>query len=531
MAVIGSPVPRVFTPPLRELVDGPEGVRTSWGFDVVWFAREILGEPLTPWQEWLAIHSLELLPPERVKALYPTSPELWSAEVPRFKTVLVLVARQNGKTHWAKVLIKWALFRKRLPYILGAAQTKNDAFELWEQITDESETHPKLKKRLRRTSKAHGFEALRSKTGQYRIAGLDRKDGRGKTVNLLYLDELREHKSWDAWKGLTPTTKSPLIGINVCTTNAGDMRSVVLNSLQDKATDAIDAGETASVTVGLFEWSARPDRSIDDRDGWAEANPDLGHGRMNERDIAADLEAMDPDGFRTEVLCQRVESLEQGKIKPEVWEGIADPDSVRSKNSPIAVGIDVATATDGSTGRAYIYGAAFRDDGRVHVEHLETFDSYYMVPGWLEAQRTTGWFDGRVGLQITGSPSAHLGKLLEETEIEVVPWNGVDMSSSCLGYFASIHEDRVRWRGPDADHLLHISGLGVRDQSRADTWIWSRTKSLDDASPFIATNIAWWLLNRVDDSPVSAYSSDDWDDPVADERALTDFDDDDLLIV
>ncbi|MFS0228442.1 hypothetical protein ACL1CF_15115, partial [Corynebacterium striatum] len=122
--LVGSTVPRVFTPPLRELT--PE---TSWGFDVVWFAREILRQPLSPWQEWLAIHGLELMDQDKVKELYPDDPAVWDEEIPRFKTILVLVARQNGKTHFAKTLIKWALFRKRLKYILGAAQTKNDAYE------------------------------------------------------------------------------------------------------------------------------------------------------------------------------------------------------------------------------------------------------------------------------------------------------------------------------------------------------------------------------------------------------------------
>ncbi|MFR9904456.1 hypothetical protein ACL1GF_15160, partial [Corynebacterium striatum] len=84
---------------------------------------------LSPWQEWLAIHGLELMDQDKVKELYPDDPAVWDEEIPRFKTILVLVARQNGKTHFAKTLIKWALFRKRLKYILGAAQTKNDAYE------------------------------------------------------------------------------------------------------------------------------------------------------------------------------------------------------------------------------------------------------------------------------------------------------------------------------------------------------------------------------------------------------------------
>lgn len=523
----GSTEPRVFTPPLRDLT-----AATSWGFDVAWFAREVLGEPLTLWQEWLAIHALELLPPERVRALYPTQPEVWDEEIPRFKTVLVLVARQNGKTHWAKVLIKWALFRKRLPYILGAAQTKNDAFELWEQIRDECELHPKLKKRMRRTSNAHGFEALRSRTGQYRIAGLDKKDGRGKTVNLLYLDELREHKSWAAWKGLTPTTKSPLVGMNVCTTNAGDDQSVVLNSLQDKAHEAIESGRTASVTVGLFEWSAHPSRDVDDPLGWAEANPDLGHGRMSARDIEADMESMDPDGFRTEVLCQRVRSLESGKLDPEVWDMLADSGSAPADDAEIFTAVDVSL--DGE--RAHIAVCAKRPDGLWHIEIVHSAPGYTWVPGYLNARRGD-WFTGRVGLQQKGCPAAALVPVLENEGIEIVPWQGSDMSGAVLGFYDAIRDGLIRHRGrdesaPDTPVLLEQSAKGAKERRAGDVFIWSRENSLFDATPFIATNIAWWLASKPQDRFESAYAADDYDDPVElDELEDSGSGDDDYLLI
>ncbi|MEZ5411043.1 MAG: hypothetical protein R2761_23635 [Acidimicrobiales bacterium] len=70
----GSVEPRIFTPPLRELT--PE---TSFGYDVIDFAREVMGIELDPWQQWLAIHVGELLPDGR----------------PRFRYVLILVARQR----------------------------------------------------------------------------------------------------------------------------------------------------------------------------------------------------------------------------------------------------------------------------------------------------------------------------------------------------------------------------------------------------------------------------------------------------
>jgi hypothetical protein len=51
--------------------------------------------------------------------------------------------------------------------------------------------------------------------------------------------------------------------------NAGDETSIVLNSLRDRAAE--------DPRLAYLEWSAAPDRADDDRDGWAEANPAIGH--------------------------------------------------------------------------------------------------------------------------------------------------------------------------------------------------------------------------------------------------------------
>ena len=78
--VKGKTAPRIYTPPLRELT--PD---TSLGFEMCDFA-EALGFHLVPWQRWLLIHAFEILG------------ELDGDWVLRFRTVLVLIARQNGKT-------------------------------------------------------------------------------------------------------------------------------------------------------------------------------------------------------------------------------------------------------------------------------------------------------------------------------------------------------------------------------------------------------------------------------------------------
>lgn len=85
--ILGSTMPRIWTRPLVTGPPGPCGCgcsldeTTTYGLDVEWFAEHVMKVPLDPWQRWLAIHAGELLPDGR----------------PRFRTILAIVARQQGK--------------------------------------------------------------------------------------------------------------------------------------------------------------------------------------------------------------------------------------------------------------------------------------------------------------------------------------------------------------------------------------------------------------------------------------------------
>ena len=74
--LIGKTQPRLWTPPLR-----PLNKSTSYGYAIAEFA-DAIGEPFLPWQRWLAIHAMELTPDGFF----------------RFRVIVVLVARQNGKS-------------------------------------------------------------------------------------------------------------------------------------------------------------------------------------------------------------------------------------------------------------------------------------------------------------------------------------------------------------------------------------------------------------------------------------------------
>ena len=82
---VGCSEPRIFTPPKRELTR-----ETSRGFECIDFAEQILEVELLPWQKALLIRALET----NEDGTY------------RFKTVVLLVARQNGKSTLIRLSVR-----------------------------------------------------------------------------------------------------------------------------------------------------------------------------------------------------------------------------------------------------------------------------------------------------------------------------------------------------------------------------------------------------------------------------------------
>src|SRR5438128_1399318 len=119
----GCEVPRIFTPPLRELTPA-----TSKGFECIEFAEDVLGIELLPWQKWLLIHALELA----ADGSY------------RFRTVVLLVARQNGKSTLMQVLSLWRMYLDAARLIIGTAQNLDIAEEQWQGAVELAEGVPDL---------------------------------------------------------------------------------------------------------------------------------------------------------------------------------------------------------------------------------------------------------------------------------------------------------------------------------------------------------------------------------------------------
>ena len=279
--IVGRTEPRLWTPPLRELT--PE---TSYGFDVIEFARVVLGHPLDPWQGWVVIHAGELLPDGR----------------PRFRKVLVLVSRQNGKTELLVVLTLYWLFVDRVAMVLGTSTKLDYAAESWRKACRLARRVPDLNEEIPAKGgirKANGEQVLwradadeewAEEGSRYKIAASNEEGGRSLTIDRLVLDELRQHHDYSAHDASVPATNAVPDAQIWALSNAGSDKSVVLNDWRDSALTFIETAE-GDERLGLFEYSAPDGSSPVDLDALAQANPNLGRRIDADALLAAAVEA------------------------------------------------------------------------------------------------------------------------------------------------------------------------------------------------------------------------------------------------
>jgi hypothetical protein len=388
---LGSIRPRLWTRPLRKLTP-----RTSYGYAVIQFAATVLLEPLDPWQQWLVIHLGELLEDGR----------------PRFRQVLVIVGRQNGKTHLCKVLSLFWMFVERWPLVFGTSTNLEQAAESWQESVDAAEENTALAAQLPKNAvrKANGQQALRTiHRSRYLIGAVNRKGGRGKRIDRMIGDELREHHSWVGYAAAYGAMSARPRGQAVFITNQGDAKSVVLISLRRGALDYLADG-TGDSRLGIFEWSAPPGTHPTDVHGWAAANPQLGRGRMDYDFLAglssrvsrpgADQEEL--ASFLTEHLCMYVTALDPA-INPTEWKAGAVPAAMsEEQRRRLAACVDVSPDMQHAT----LAVAALEDDERVRVELVASWSGPDAVGQCLEAlpdwvrkirPRSLAWFPGGPG--------------------------------------------------------------------------------------------------------------------------------------
>ncbi len=481
----GSLMPRMFTPPLITGPPGPCGCGcaltpdTSYGFDLYDFSVSI-GWPYDPWQRWLAIHSGELLADGR----------------PRFRMVLVLVARQNGKTIYTRILTLYWMLVEMAGLIVGTSTSRDTAKKSWRAVINFALNDAGLAHRFGKPRETIGEEEFFTRAcgrhctqehehttrSEYRFAAPTRRAGRGDTVHRAILDELREHQDFDTYDALINAMNAVYDAQAVMITNQGDALSVVLDSLRNLAKDFLETGK-GDPRLFLAEWSAPTGSDPTDPAALAQANPDLGNRLKLDSIMGLALQAKAAGGeqlarFKTEVMCMRVPLLDPA-IDLDSYSacGIDRDDfpQLAEHRRMVAVVLDVALDASHAT----LYAAA-RIGDHIYGEPVKawqgddcTRDVRAELPDLLGKirPRAFGWFpDGPAAVIAAdlrkrrgGRPMAPRGTRSEEIRGE--------LPATCMGFADLIKTDGFR-HARDPLVTTHIER--TQKAVRGDTWIFAR---------------------------------------------------------
>ena len=502
MKLYGKTEPRLYTPPLRELT--PE---TSLGFACVTFIREVLHIEPYPWQEFFLIHALEIIG------------DLESEWHYRFQAVIGLTARQNGKTTISTGLISFSLNVLGVELVFGTSLSLQKADEVWELVCSEQENNPQLKALFKDCKRGNSGKVLRLTIGSsYKSGAPTRRGGRGDSIDLGMVDEVRELKTWDLWDAILPATLARPHGLVFGLSNAGDPDSIVLRKLRNAALVAIGKAEVMDIgedvqfstdAIGLFEWSAPDGCALDDTEAILQANPSIGYGSVTVEKIKALIPMMDESKFRAEILCQFVEYVADPPFPQGLWEAGTDEKSEIAPESELWWGIDLSSDRE----LASISVCGLREDGTWHIELVERRSGTEWTIDWFRS-RVAKYGGMKLAFQSRGAPVSGLAEMICTLGgVERCAIEGPELTAGFGRFYDAVVAADPQRGGTRVYHLpqpaldqaaktASLKNLGAGAQ------VIDRIKSPDDTAPLVSCIMAYTAATQIkEDKEKKIYKS------------------------
>jgi phage terminase large subunit-like protein len=338
------------------------------------------------------------------------------------RTNLAICARQNGKTHLARmrILAGLFLFNERNHIVISSARSM--ALTTFREVANAIEDSPELKKQLKKILYTNGNEAIILKSGaRLDVRAATRDSARGATADFLFIDELREVDQ-EAFAAALPVTRAKPNSQTLLASNAGDAFSTTLNELRERCQSNPPA------SLGYYEYSAPPFCALDDRKGWAAANPALGI-LITEETLQEALTVQTTEQFRTESLSQWIDSLQSP------W--------------PLTV-----FAFDVSPSRrdASLVMGQLLPNGKIGLAVLETYSSQVAVDEVLVAASIKKWADMYYPRLVCYDKytTASIAQRLQNAGVQTRDISGQTFYTACSDMYDALVNDRLRHSGQDA---------------------------------------------------------------------------------
>ncbi len=326
---------------------------------------EILKMPLLPWQKHVLTDMLRV-----------DRKGNWIR-----KTNLLLIARQNGKTHLARMLILAHLVKWKTD-VLIMSSNRSMALDTFRQVAEILESNDHLKGFVKQIRYANGTESILMLDGtKLDVVAATRDGSRGRSISgLLYIDELREI-SEEGYRAAIPVTRAHPNSHTLLTSNAGDAFSTVLNEMRSRAL------ENPPKSFGFYEYSAPAHCKITDRKAWSLANPALSY-TITEEALEEAVATSPIENTRTELLCQWISSL-QSPFPPNSIEDCSDSTLEMSVGAYTVFGFDKSPSSRDCS----LVAGQILPDGRIGVGILETWESQVSIDELQVAAAIKAWAD------------------------------------------------------------------------------------------------------------------------------------------
>lgn len=456
--LIGAIKPRLHTP----FVKGPSRIE-----EVEEFLKTI-DQGLLPWQRCVIEDMLKV-----------SKDGKWVK-----KTNLLIAPRQNGKTHVAKVMILAHLFIFGSKNVMGLSSNRNMALDVFRAVANTIEDNDILKAQVRRIRYANGQESITLLNGaRYEIVAATRDGSRGKSVDFLFIDELREISD-EGFKAAVPTTRARPNSMSLYCSNAGDAFSTVLNDLRSRCLDY------PSKTLGFYEYSAPMQirQNLHDRKLWAMSNPALGH-TITEEAIEEAIATNSIEATLTETFSVWIDS----QVSPWTFGSI---EACSNSELQIPVGPTTVFAFDVSPSKrsgALVAGQII--DGKIAVGLMETFTSEVAIDELKMTNSIHEWamkYRPRY-IAYDKYATASIAQKLEQQGHKLIDISGQAFYQACgelsdaLTNIRLVHQGQPEW-------VASMNNCAMKTNDGG--WRIVRRKSAGDVTAAISTAMVTHLLSK-----------------------------------
>lgn len=443
----GKAKPRLETPKTKGKSRGKEFAD--------WVTR--YAQPLMPWQKYVA---------ERMMVVDRKGDY-------KITTQGLLIARQQGKTHLARMRILFELFAEpRKSRVIGLSSNRNMAIDTFRQVIDVIESNEELKSLVKQIRYANGQESVTLLDGSmYEIAAATRDGVRGKTAHLVFVDELREI-SREAWAAIRPTTTATN-GVLLTCSNAGDAFSEVLNSLRETALSY------PPKSLGWWEYSAEPFCKLTDVDQILQANPAIGYTTKLET-IQEYIKTAKAEDARTEHLCLWVDAI-SSPWPYRAFEDLTVQDLQLSPGATTVFGIDTSVTKR----KASLVAAQIMPDGKIGVGIMQQWESEVAIDELKVAAEIKSWWDRYrpTMLCFDKYATASIADRLSKSGCKTVDMSGQVFYTACGDLLEAVVNNRISHSGQtELVSSMNNCGAKVNDAQ----WRIVRRKSAGDVSAAIA---------------------------------------------